>query len=134
MVPDPTRGNAACQQRREGTDATEVEVRAAVEQIDPLRDALFPAGQARILQRPIEQVDIGGTLPTGASGWMVCRDWGAIWPPVRRPRHERSRHNTAAPHPSSAGKPEGHRYAGRHTVHASVGGHYLGEGIGRGVR
>jgi len=44
-----------------GNDAavTEAEVRAALEQLDPLWDALFPPEQARILRLLIERVDIG---------------------------------------------------------------------------
>ena len=38
---------------------TEAQVRSALEQLDPLWDALFPAEQARILRLLVERVDIG---------------------------------------------------------------------------
>ena len=38
---------------------TEAEVRAPLQDLDPLRDDLFPAEQARIVQFLVERVDIG---------------------------------------------------------------------------
>jgi len=49
--------------RPEATDVTETEVRAALLQLDPLWDELFPAEQARIVHLLVERVDLG---PTGA--------------------------------------------------------------------
>ena len=38
---------------------TEADARAALQQLDPLWDELFPAEQARILQLLVERIDIG---------------------------------------------------------------------------
>src|SRR5690606_28633681 len=40
-------------------DVTEVDARAALQQLDPLWDELFPAEQARIVALLVERVDIG---------------------------------------------------------------------------
>ena len=40
-------------------DITEADARAALQQLDPLWDELFPAEQARIVSLLIERVDIG---------------------------------------------------------------------------
>jgi site-specific DNA recombinase len=44
--------------RQLGGDVSEVEVREALERLDPLWDELFPAEQARIVQLLVERVDI----------------------------------------------------------------------------
>jgi DNA invertase Pin-like site-specific DNA recombinase len=44
--------------RRNGDDVSETEVRAALEQLDPIWDELFPAEQARIVQLLVERVDV----------------------------------------------------------------------------
>jgi hypothetical protein len=44
--------------REQNADLTEAEVRAALEQFDPLWDELFPAEQARIIQLLVERVDV----------------------------------------------------------------------------
>jgi hypothetical protein len=49
--------------RAEAPDLTEAEVRAALEQLDPLWDELFPAEQARIVRLLVERVEVG---PAGA--------------------------------------------------------------------
>jgi site-specific DNA recombinase len=40
-------------------DVTEADARAALQQLDPLWDELFPAEQARIVALLVERVDIG---------------------------------------------------------------------------
>ena len=40
-------------------DITEADARAALQQLDPLWDELFPAEQARIVALLVERVDIG---------------------------------------------------------------------------
>jgi hypothetical protein len=40
-------------------DVTEADTRAALQQLDPLWDELFPAEQARIVALLVERVDIG---------------------------------------------------------------------------
>ena len=45
--------------RKEIKDLNEREVRAALEQLDPLWDELFPAERARIVQLLVERVDVG---------------------------------------------------------------------------
>ena len=40
-------------------DITEADARAALQQLDPLWDELFPAEQARIVALLVEHVDIG---------------------------------------------------------------------------
>ena len=44
--------------RAEQDDITEDEVRAALTELDPLWDELFPAEQARIVQLLVERVDV----------------------------------------------------------------------------
>ena len=44
--------------RQMGEDISEAEVREALERLDPLWDALFPAEQARIVQLLVERADI----------------------------------------------------------------------------
>ena len=44
--------------RRKGDGVSEAEVRAALEQLDPIWDELFPAEQARIVQLLVERVDV----------------------------------------------------------------------------
>lgn len=45
--------------RTHASDITEADARAALQQIDPLWDELFPAEQARITALLVERVDIG---------------------------------------------------------------------------
>ncbi len=45
--------------RAETGDITESDARAALQQVDPLWDELFPAEQARIVALLVERVDIG---------------------------------------------------------------------------
>lgn len=45
--------------RAHADDITEADARAALQQLDPLWDELFPAGQARIVALLVERVDIG---------------------------------------------------------------------------
>jgi hypothetical protein len=45
--------------RANADDITEADARAALQQLDPLWDELFPAEQARIVALLIERVDIG---------------------------------------------------------------------------
>lgn len=45
--------------RAHADDITEAGVRAALQQLDPLWDELFPAEQARIVALLVERVDIG---------------------------------------------------------------------------
>ena len=42
-----------------GNDITEADARAALQQLDPLWDELFPAEQARIVALLVERIDIG---------------------------------------------------------------------------
>jgi hypothetical protein len=49
--------------RAEGCDLTEAEALAALQELDPLWDQLFPAEQARIIQLLVERVEVG---PDGA--------------------------------------------------------------------
>ncbi len=49
--------------REEAADVTEVEVREALENLEPMWDELFPAEQARLVQLLVERVTVG---PTGA--------------------------------------------------------------------
>jgi hypothetical protein len=44
--------------REQNEELTEVDVRRALEQLDPLWDELFPAEQARIVQLLVERVDV----------------------------------------------------------------------------
>jgi hypothetical protein len=44
--------------RAQADDITEAEARAALQQLDPLWDELFPAEQARIVGLAIERVDL----------------------------------------------------------------------------
>ena len=45
--------------RAQDAEITEADVRAALMQLDPMWDELFPAGQARIVALLVERVDIG---------------------------------------------------------------------------
>lgn len=45
--------------RAHADDITEIDARAALQQLDPLWDELFPAEQARIVALLVERVDIG---------------------------------------------------------------------------
>ncbi len=45
--------------RTHADDITEADARAALQQLDPLWDELFPAEQARIVALSVERVDIG---------------------------------------------------------------------------
>lgn len=45
--------------RAQADDMTEADARAALQQLDPLWDELFPAEQARIVALLVERVDIG---------------------------------------------------------------------------
>ena len=45
--------------RAHADDISEADARAALQQLDPLWDELFPAEQARIVALLVEQVDIG---------------------------------------------------------------------------
>jgi aconitase A len=45
--------------RANAGDITEADARAALQQLDPLWDELFPAEKARIMALLVEQVDIG---------------------------------------------------------------------------
>jgi site-specific DNA recombinase len=45
--------------RAHADDNTEADARAALQQLDPLWDELFPAEQARIVALLVERVDIG---------------------------------------------------------------------------
>jgi DNA invertase Pin-like site-specific DNA recombinase len=74
--------------RAEAPDLTEVEVREALEQLDPLWDELFPAEQARIVRSLVERVEVG---PTGADIRLrvagltgLVRDLGAGAPDATR--------------------------------------------------
>ena len=49
--------------REEALDLTEVDVRDALAELDPLWDELFPAEQARIIRLLVERVEVG---PDGA--------------------------------------------------------------------
>lgn len=44
--------------RSQADDITEADARAALQQLDPLRDELFPGEQARIVALLIERVDL----------------------------------------------------------------------------
>ena len=44
---------------RHADDLTEADARAALQQLDPLWDELFPAEQARIVALLVERVEIG---------------------------------------------------------------------------
>jgi DNA invertase Pin-like site-specific DNA recombinase len=74
--------------RKAGSDISEDEVRQALERLDPLRDELFPAEQARIVQLLVERVDIGTEgadirLRTQGLTSLVA-DLGTIRPEARR--------------------------------------------------
>ena len=45
--------------RAHATDITEADARAALQQLDPLWDELFPAEQARIVALLVERIGIG---------------------------------------------------------------------------
>ena len=45
--------------RQEGQEITELDIRAALQQLDPIWDELFPAEQARIVALLVERIDIG---------------------------------------------------------------------------
>ena len=45
--------------RAHADDITEADTRAALQQLDPMWDELFPAEQARIVALLVERVDIG---------------------------------------------------------------------------
>ena len=45
--------------RADADDITEADARAALQQLDPLWDELFPAEHARIVALLVERVDIG---------------------------------------------------------------------------
>ncbi len=49
--------------REEAPDLTEVEVREALEHLEPMWEELFPGEQARLVQLLVERVTVG---PTGA--------------------------------------------------------------------
>jgi site-specific DNA recombinase len=53
--------------RAHADDITEADARAALQQLDPLWDELFPAEQARIVALLVERVDIGTDGSTSAS-------------------------------------------------------------------
>jgi hypothetical protein len=52
-----------CAAQSEAGDVTKAEVREALERLDPLREEVFPAEQARIVRLLVERVTVG---PTGA--------------------------------------------------------------------
>ena len=57
---------------------TEVEVREALERLDPLWDEMFPAEQARIIHLRVERVDVrttGAAIKMRVDG--LARDIGA---------------------------------------------------------
>ena len=74
--------------RAEAPDLTEVDVREALERLDPLWDGLFPAEQARIVLLLMERVEVG---PAGADIRLrvagltsLARDLGALGPAALR--------------------------------------------------
>ena len=54
---------------------TEDEARLALERLDPLREELFPAEQARIIHLLVDRVDIG---PTGADVRLKLEGLGSL--------------------------------------------------------
>jgi site-specific DNA recombinase len=64
-----------------------VEVRTAIEQLDPVREDLFPAEQARIIHRLVERVDVstdGIAIRLRTAGLAsVAADLRAIHPAVK---------------------------------------------------
>jgi hypothetical protein len=74
--------------RVEAPDLTEMEVREALERLDPLWDELFPAEQARIVRALVERIVVG---PAGADIRLrveglsgLIRDLGAFAPSAER--------------------------------------------------
>lgn len=53
-----------CAARAHAPDLTEAETRTALEQLDPLWNALFPAEQARLVRLLVQRVELG---PDGAT-------------------------------------------------------------------
>jgi hypothetical protein len=74
--------------RQAGEDISEIEVREALERLDPLRDELFPAEQARIVQLLVERVDVGlggADIRLRTEGLTnLVADLRAVRPDVRR--------------------------------------------------
>ncbi len=74
--------------RQEIGDLSEIEVRAALERLDPLWDELFPAEQARIVRLLVERVDIGtegADIRLRTQGLTnLVEDLGTIQPGTRR--------------------------------------------------
>ena len=71
-------------------DITEADASAALTQLDPLWDELFPAEQARIVALLVERVDIGPDGSASGSGWTgsavlpgTCK---VTWEKPREPR------------------------------------------------
>ena len=69
-------------------DLSEADVRAALEQLDPLWDELFPAEQARIVQLLVERVDIcsdGADIKLRTEGLThLVADLRVVIPKLRR--------------------------------------------------
>ena len=59
VSPARDRGGTWKAARAHAADISEAEARAALQQLDPLWDELFPAEQARIVALLVERVDIG---------------------------------------------------------------------------
>jgi site-specific DNA recombinase len=86
--------------RAHADDITEADARAALQQLDPLWDELFPAEQARIVALLVERVDIGTDglnvrlRVDGLSG-LPARCWPAVSRPQHDPRGADPRHRDA---------------------------------------
>ena len=61
--------------RCKGEDISEAEVRAALEQLDPVWDELFPAEQARIVQLLVQRVDV---REDGVEIWLRIDDLASL--------------------------------------------------------
>ena len=68
--------------RAQALDATEAEVREALERLDPLWEELFPAEQARIVRLLVEQVEVsltGADVRLRVAGLAsLVRDLGGV--------------------------------------------------------
>jgi hypothetical protein len=70
-------------------DITEADARAALQQLDPLWDELFPAEQARIVALLVERVDIGTDASTyGFASTASAASPARCWPAITRPQHD----------------------------------------------
>jgi hypothetical protein len=74
--------------RAEAPDLKEVETLAVLKRLDPLWDELFPAEQARVVQLPVERIEVssaGADIRLRLEGLAsLVRDLGGIGTETRR--------------------------------------------------